>query len=197
MGISLQRKARTGEPLTPEELDVAFKAGYNISYSTGQPRIGLDPTPAQRQALETGATPESPEFPPFDPGAPHIEGGAVLPGVAGKIPGLRTPAELGATIATLGVGGPLIGPATAVTGSAGAFAGGEIGEEVAGPTGRIVGEVVGGLGGGFAGGMAVRPAVSAAREAITSSQLRRTLAAEAGGGPLRGGDIPQSIDDLS
>ena len=178
----VERKAQSGEPLTGGEHQVALSLGFSVGPVDGAIRVtGFQITPAQEEALVRGVSPESPGFPPSDIGAPAGE--PPLPGIAGRIPGLRTPAELGATIATLGVGGPLIGPATAVTGSAGAFAGGEVAEEVGLPP--AVGELVGGLTGGLTGGLAVRPAVRAGRELVGEATQRARLAPELGG-PLRG-----------
>jgi hypothetical protein len=84
------------------------------------------------------------------------QGDVRFPGVVGKIPGFRDPAELAATVGTLGFGtaGPLAaraGQAVAGTalGSAGAAAGRPIAEEAGLPP--AVGELAGGLAGGITG----------------------------------------------
>jgi len=124
---------------------------------------------------------------PSDIGPPTGE--AVFPGVVGKIPGLRTPAEAAATIGTAGMGSiPMAAKAGGLAlGLGGAFGGGEVAERTGIP--RPIGEVVGGLGGGLAGGVA---GPIAARRIGTNLDVaaeraggtRELLGAEVGGSRL-------------
>src|SRR3990167_1215490 len=76
------------------------------------------------------------------PGAPHGE--PPFPGIVGKVPGFRTPAELAATLGTGGLGSAsaLVKAGALIGGTGGAFGGGEAGERIAGPRGRMAGELI-------------------------------------------------------
>ncbi len=168
---ALQRKARTGDPLTPAEHEAAFRAGLIISHSTGQPRIGIDLT--DTGIRETGKTAilgafDSDELAKSDAAkANWIDLGSPAYGPEGApLPVLKD--ILGPRlstlpfVATLPVTGPLgaTGRAGAIRGAAligGSLAGsrtsGLVGREIAGEEGEIIAELAGLLGGSVAAGV--------------------------------------------
>lgn len=165
--------------VSPEELDRYIREQVPEGYSGG--RISgfnfgplIEDTRAKLGGYPSGE-------PPF-------------PGVAGKVPGFRTPAELAATIGTAGIGttGTLLrrglqaGIGTAA-GSIGAMAGGDAAEQVGAP--QYVGELVGGLAGGAYGYSRFRPPRPRVELAESPKSIVDT-------GPVQEPDLPPINFDL-
>lgn len=98
-----------------------------------------------------------------------------FPGIVGKIPGFRDPAELAATLGTFGISAAAGTPIRALLaaeagGSLGALGGGEAARQVGAPP--ALGELAGGLSGGLGGGLASRAAGPAARAAAQNLDER-------------------------
>src|SRR3990167_6335668 len=175
-----RQKATLGTGLTPEETARAYKAGLPIRSDPagGPPRIGEALTPSGQR----------------DIGSPHGE--PPFPGLVGKIPGLRTPAELAATLGTAGLGSA---PVASKVGALIAGSGGAYGGRQAAPVIGVspgVGELVGGLGGGLAGAVAGPRVTRVTGQAVGEAVERARLQPELGGGrlpgelPSEGGAVP-------